>query len=240
VAIGVEPFDISLMLLLGLTSSLHCVTMCGPMVAVASAPPVQLERERAPVRLVRWQAGYHLGRGVTYVLLGIAFATLGAAVISLSSSRHVGALLQLVLGACVVGFGLRELPARRSVRSRPDGVFTRAVRRWVTAGSGAGMFALGLATGLFPCGVLYVALARSAAAGSAWGGAAVMGAFWLGTVPLLAFVGVASRGLLRAAGRHAGALLCCAMLATGGWLASRGALALTRPSQGCPFHSTHH
>ena len=76
------------------------------------------------------------------------------------------------------------------------------------------LLAMGLLTGLLPCGVLYAAFARALAAHCAAEGAALMLAFWLGTVPLLALVGLVSGQLIRVAGRLAPVLLCCAMLAT--------------------------
>ena len=85
------------------------------------------------------------------------------------------------------------------------------------------MLGLGLLTGLLPCGVLYVAFSRAVLAGSLPGGALVMAAFWLGTVPLLATIGFASGGLGRLVGRYGPVMLCLAMVGTGGWVAQKGA-----------------
>jgi uncharacterized protein len=228
----VGPVDLGLMLLLGLTSSLHCAAMCGPLLLVAMAP-VTLGRDRgAWARRGRWQLGYHLGRAVTYVLLGAILATAGVVV-----ARWAGGAVELLVGLAIVAAGLVELCGRAGSVAAAESTLVRVLRSLVTSRRGAGVFVLGLVTGVFPCGVLYVAFARSLAAGSAWGGAAGMLAFWLGTVPLLAGLGFTSGPLLRAAGRHATVLLCCAMLGTGGWLAYRGALTLGRPASGCPLHS---
>ena len=91
------------------------------------------------------------------------------------------------------------------------------------------MFGLGLLTGLLPCGVLYAAFARAMATSSPWEGGLLMVAFWLGSVPLLATVGLASGKLVSALGRHAAVLLFVAMLATGGWLTVKGYRNLTAP-----------
>ena len=54
----------------------------------------------------------------------------------------------------------------------------------------------GALSAALPCGWLYAFVATSAAAGSALGGALVMAAFWLGTLPMMATVGVAAHRVL--------------------------------------------
>ena len=209
------------MLVLGLASSLHCATMCGPLVCVASAPLLQ-PGSACRRRLVSWQLHYHLGRGVTYCLLGALLALSGQALTALSPARRLGGALQLLVGLTVVALGIWQLVRSRAVSTVGDGWLTRSLRALVTSGHGRGMAGLGLLTGFLPCGVLYAAFARSVAAGSAANGALVMLAFWLGTVPLLASMGLAAGGLVRAAGRYAAPMLLVAMLSTGGWLAAKG------------------
>jgi hypothetical protein len=57
--------------------------------------------------------------------------------------------------------------------------------------------ALGLATTLLPCGWLHAFTLTAAGSGTAWRGAAVMAAFWAGSVPALAGVGVLAHSLAR-------------------------------------------
>ncbi len=73
-----------------------------------------------------------------------------------------------------------------------------ALTRRIDRGSVAGEYLLGVALGFLPCGFLYAAIAAAAATGRAEMGAAAMVAFGLGTVPVLAVIGVAGH----AAGRH--------------------------------------
>ena len=220
--------DLALLFALGLASSLHCVTMCGPLIAVASAP--LLEQPGARWRaLLRWQLAYHLGRAVTYGVLGALLGLTGKAITSLFAARYVGGLVQTGLGLAIVAIGVAQL-FRRRVQAERGGRLTLALPRLVTSGHGLGILGLGLLTGLLPCGVLYAALARSMAAGSGWQGAILMLAFWLGTVPLLAGVALVARPLLRAAGRYATVLLVVATLAVGGWLTAKGVRTLCAPS----------
>jgi hypothetical protein len=234
----VGPLDLGLMLLLGLTSSLHCATMCGPLIVVASAPVALGAREASLGRLARWQIAYHLGRGMTYSLVGATLALAGAALGALSATRWLGAVLQLGVGIALMVAGIWQLWPRRARGAGAAGT-PGLLRRLLTTRRAAGLFGLGLATGLLPCGVLYAAFARSLAAGTPLAGATLMLAFWLGTVPLLAALGLTSGRLYRAAGRYSAALACAALLATGGWLALRGYRALTLPSSSCPLHTAH-
>jgi uncharacterized protein len=231
--------DLGLMLVLGLTSSLHCAAMCGPLVVVASAPVALGAREASLGRLARWQIAYHLGRGITYSLVGAVLALAGAALGALSATRQLGAVLQLGVGIALVVAGIWQLVPRRPRSAGGAGTLARLLRRLLTTRRAAGLFGLGLATGLLPCGVLYAAFARSLAAGTALAGVALMLAFWLGTVPLLSALGLTSGRLYRAAGRYSTALACAALLATGGWLARQGYGALTLPSSACPLHTLH-
>ena len=224
------------MLVFGLVSSLHCVTMCGPIIAVASAP---LTHEARGTKgrwrsLVRWQGAYHLGRGLTYVTIGAILAWAGTTLGNLFAARTVGGLIQLGVGAAIIGLALYCIILGKAV-SAPAGNsrFGRLLRRQVTSGHGLGMFSLGALTGLLPCGVLYVAFARSVAAGSVLEGAALMFAFWLGSAPLLAAVGVFSGGLLRLSGRYVTVVLAAVMLTTGGWLLYKGYENLTSSPKSC-------
>ena len=222
--------DFTLMLVLGLTSSLHCAAMCGPIIAVASAPVSGLGGGAPRLgAIAAWQAAYHLGRGATYLAIGAALAMMGTAITALFDARLLGGIVQLAVGLVIVGIGAWQLRAGRGAAATRDGPLTRAIRALVTSGHAPGMLGLGLVTGLLPCGVLYAAFARAVAAGSAAEGALLMLAFWLGTVPLLAALGVASGGVFRALGRHAAVLLFAATLTTGVWVAAKGYRNITLP-----------
>jgi uncharacterized protein len=233
--------DLLLMLLLGATSSLHCTTMCGPIIAVASAPVALGNGKdvRRPKALALWQLQYHLGRGVTYGLIGAVLGLIGTSLVLVPRARLTGAVVQLGLGLLIVVAGVWQLVKGGSRVAATDNWLSRALRALITRGSARGMLGLGLLTGLLPCGVLYVAFSRAVLAGSLPGGALVMVAFWLGTVPLLATVGFASGGLARLVGRYGPVLLCVAMVGTGGWVAQKGVRNLLRQS-GIPSREVNH
>lgn len=223
--------DLGLMVVLGLVSSLHCVTMCGPLIAVASAPLLQTgpgqHRFLAPLR---WQTAYQLGRGISYTVLGATLGLIGTSLTSLFAARQVGGVVQLAVGLAIMALGVLQLSKTSVLGASPaESFLTRALRRLVTSGHGPGMLLLGALTGLLPCGVLYAALARAVAAHSALQGGLLLLAFWVGTVPLLLLVGLSSAKLMVRAGRYAGVLLFVAMLVTGIWLGLKGYRNLTAP-----------
>ncbi len=176
-------------------SATHCAGMCGPFVlgqvtAGLAARPT-LSRLSAGMLLP-----YHLGRLVTYTVLGAA-AGLVAGLAAHGAGLRVALPLLLALGALLMlaqalGQAAPYLP--RLGFALPAG-FTAAVTRraapFLANPHGARGFVLGLLLGFLPCGLLYGALAAAAASGSALGGALGMAAFAAGTVPALIGVGLA-------------------------------------------------
>ena len=184
----------------GLAGSVpHCVPMCGPFVLaqagarVASLPVsclAQHRRLRAALLLP-----YHMGRALTY-------AVLGAVVGGLGGLPWAGPLRAPLLALAALGFLVAAL--RRFRTAAPGGAPAREARwqgawgallarggRRFDPGSSAGSFGLGLLLGLLPCGMLAMALAAVAGAGSAWLGAGAMLAFAAGNAPALIATGYA-------------------------------------------------
>jgi sulfite exporter TauE/SafE len=61
---------------------------------------------------------------------------------------------------------------------------------------------IGLLTALLPCGWLYLFAVVAAGTASPWRGAAVMAAFWLGSVPILVALGIGVQALAGTLGRR--------------------------------------
>ena len=214
----------TLMIFLGLVSSMHCVSMCGPIIAIATAPVTDgMENWKEWKRVLFWQLNYHAGRGITYISLGAILASLNQLITSLFTGKALGGVIQVTLGLLMIIVTLVVL-IRGKVSEAPDKDhwFSKVLRKFVTSGSKHGMFALGLATGLLPCGVLYAAFARSIAASNALEGAGLMLAFWLGTTPLLLSVGLFSGSFFKFIGRYSSALVVCAMVVVGSQLIYKG------------------
>jgi sulfite exporter TauE/SafE len=216
-----------------LVGSLHCAGMCGGFVALYSASPSCAGAGRGAG--ARAHLAYNGGRLLTYVLVGLIAGLLGGALDAAASLAGLqrgaaiaagvvmlawgGVALARALGAPLGALGGR-LPGVGALNASVGRAFAAAARR--PAGQQA--FLLGFFTPLLPCGWLYLFAVTAAGAGSAWAGAAVMLAFWAGTVPALLGLGLGLRtalgGRLR---RHVPALGAVALLVVGGLtLAQRG------------------
>jgi sulfite exporter TauE/SafE len=192
----------------GLANSAHCMGMCGVFAfqAGGGGPRPWL---RLPL--------YFAGKTCTYVFMGTVAGWAGAHAIRGATS--VQAWIGVLVGALLVlSVGRLLLPARAPSKAATAWAmlvepFFRNVRHLHETG---GPFALGAATGALPCGVSYLAALQAAALGSPLGGAAMMAAFGLGTVPALVVAGLVGRGALARLGpsrlRVAGAVV---VVATG-------------------------
>lgn len=202
----------------GLANAAHCAGMCG----------VFAVRTGGIARF----AAYSLGKTATYVALGAVAGAVGAQ--ALRAMGGAQAWLGLAAGAVMVVAGLAMLRPRRA--GAPGALvsflapFSEAVERARATGSS---FLFGAATGLLPCGVVYMAATQGAATASPAGGALSMAAFGLGTVPVLLVTLLLGNGVMMRLGpsrvRTAGAIL---VTVTGVVTAVRSALPLVRASGG--------
>lgn len=166
-------------LLMGLTGSLHCAGMCGPIIWVM--PFQQLHGWRKAVGLFL----YHFGRISIYALLGWLLFTF-------KSAFHPGwqQWISLTLGALFLGFGLLYfIPAARMRVMLPwTGFVQRQLAQHLSYPYPERLFLLGALHGMLPCGLVYMALATVSSAQSAIEAISLMYAFGAGTVPMLLLV----------------------------------------------------
>ncbi len=150
---------------LGLVTSLHCATMCGPLLCTAVRGP---------------GTGYHLGRFVSYTSLGAVAGAVGEVPLRRlmdSPLRVLPWVLVLLLAGLLAGWKLR-LPRPLFLRRFTARQTLKPESRWKS-------FSLGALTPLLPCGPLYLVLAACLVSGSALQGARFAAAFTMGTIPLL-------------------------------------------------------
>jgi sulfite exporter TauE/SafE len=181
------------MLALGLASGVHCAGMCGGIVVAFSARQQPLLPARA---ILRRQAIFNAGRITSYAIAGaVAGATAYLlAALPLQTALYAFANVALVLvGLQLAGWSaplhaIEALGAPLWRRLQPY-----AARLSAASGSGSA-YGAGVLWGWLPCGLVYAALAASAASGSPERAALGMAAFGLGTLPwLLAAGAFASR-----------------------------------------------
>ena len=160
--------------LVGLSTSPHCLGMCGGILLSACAGREGREAQLGAA------LGYNGGRTLSYTALGAAFGALGMV---LTYTLSMKSLLFTMLGLVVALLGLNmwgllpalpTLPGEQGTACRlPD-----RLRRQTP-------LLVGLLTGLMPCGALYAAWLCAMSSGNAAKGALLMLAFSLGTVPLM-------------------------------------------------------
>lgn len=165
---------------LGLTSSLHCIGMCGPIAFSLGINP-ENKWNFASKNLT-----YQLGRVTTYSILGAILGTIGMSV----SFAGLQQPLSIFIGVLMIVMAI--LPKNLSNNNfgyAPFAKFMLHLKR--TLGSFmrkknySSLYITGLLNGLLPCGAVYAALTGSIAMGSIVGGAAFMFSFGVGTIPLM-------------------------------------------------------
>jgi len=191
------------MLMLGLVGSLHCVQMCGPIVLSYSVSVESLQtngRSSPLLSLVSNHVAYNSGRILTYSVLGglagLAGRTFGL-IGHLAGFSHALALfsggLMILVGIIMLGVIPSRVIGGKLLRI-PSAILQR-VGRLLSAPATMNRFFLGLILGLLPCGLIYAALLKAMATGSALEGVATMLAFGLGTACALVVLGIFSSAL---------------------------------------------
>jgi hypothetical protein len=183
------PLELSLIFILGLVSSLHCVQMCGPIVLAFSLP---LSRPEA----LRAQVHYNAGRILTYAALGALAGALGGGIGLLGRLAGLASGARVFAGSAMIVAGILTIglvPSNGLVTIQNRGVtkrFSKILGRRLLAPKGK--FTLGLTLGFLPCGLVYAALLKAVDSGSALAGALTMLAFGSGTAVALLTFGAAS------------------------------------------------
>lgn len=166
-------------LLMGTFSSLHCVGMCGPL--VLSSPIFGLTGSS---KWVGW-IGYHVGRLTTYVLIGVLLGVMGRR-ISLAGWQQgfsivLGVILLLTFFLGRYRVSLEKIPLLRTMQ---QGLFRFIAHSMRQPGMGSA-WGMGMANGLLPCSMVYMAATGAMAAGSIQGGMLFMATFGIATTPAL-------------------------------------------------------
>lgn len=179
-------------LLAGLLGGVHCVGMCGGIVAAFS---FRADGSKPPFRL---HLAYNLGRITSYAMFGALAGALGAS-LKLADFLPVQTMLfvlaqvvMILLGLYLAGFSRWVL-----VFERAGGVLWQRIRplfqKLLPVRSTPQAMLAGMIWGWLPCGLVYSVLVSALAAGSATSGAALMLAFGLGTLPNLLGMGIFAR-----------------------------------------------
>ena len=168
---------------MGLFGSPHCLGMCGGIVTAFGLSMQHVSDSKKNGLILT----YHLGRLISYALLGLIASVIGVAIfqsiMSNSAPRIVLGAVLVLIGLAMLGlplfnqlekFGMRFWQSLAPIRKKvfPIDSFGKA------------LFA-GLLWGFLPCGLVYGALMMAIAGNNIATGAALMFVFGLGTMPML-------------------------------------------------------
>ncbi len=187
-----------------LLGSLHCAGMCGAFLALAVTPD-----EQSRVGKTSLHVAYNAGRLCSYATLGMIAGLVGRSLDI--GGEMVGVQRTAAIGASLVmiGFGLVAVARAQGYsirRLHPPRTFQSAVQRaYAAAGAWSPVgraYAIGLLTTALPCGWLYAFVLTAAGTGEPLSGALAMASFWLGTLPVMAALGVGIQSLFGPMRRH--------------------------------------
>lgn len=171
-------------LLLGLASSLHCIGMCGPLVLSVPVQHLPAPKKIAGILI------YQLGRISTYTILGGLAGIIGYR-IGVAGWQQT---FSIIAGGAILLFLLSRVFIKQTKAWAPFQQKIRKLIGWSMHQHGfSGMWLMGAANGLLPCGMVYIAIGGAIATGTILNASLFMLVFGLGTLPALfslAFWGV--------------------------------------------------
>lgn len=168
---------------MGLFGSPHCLGMCGGIVTAFGLSMQHVSDSKKNGLILT----YHVGRLISYALLGLIASLVGVAIfqsiMSNSAPRIVLGAVLVLIGLAMLGlplfnqlekFGMRFWQSLAPLRKKvfPIDSFGKAL-------------VAGLLWGFLPCGLVYGALMMAIAGNNIATGAALMFVFGLGTMPML-------------------------------------------------------
>lgn len=177
-----------------LWTSMHCASMCGPLLCGLGVGGAGSQRSSTAGRGILSVLSYQAGRSLTYAWLGGLAGLLGAGLGQVFT--RAGGALSILFGAGLIGYALRAAtaPAKLTqLRSHPrDRLATAVTAQLRSLFSPLLMsthplrdLALGAAMGFLPCMIPAWALGQAALTGSPLHGAAIMLLLVLLTTPVL-------------------------------------------------------
>lgn len=184
-------------LTLGFTTGFHCLGMCGP---IALSLGISKKKQ---VNFLLQNIMYQLGRVATYSFLGLILGLVGKsfqlAGFQSYLSIFVGAVLILM---AISSFGGSDVATKIPFLNQLLLKVKLNLGKLLSKTSYSSRFMTGVLNGFLPCGMVYVALTSSLAAGGIWQSATFMALFGLGTFPFM-FLVVLFGNLITTATRNA-------------------------------------
>ncbi|ACU06616.1 Heavy-metal-associated domain (N-terminus) and membrane-bounded cytochrome biogenesis cycZ-like domain, possible membrane copper tolerance protein [Flavobacteriaceae bacterium 3519-10] len=167
-------------LALGFASGFHCIGMCGPI-----ALSLGLTRKQATNYYLQ-NLTYQFGRIATYAFLGAVLGIVGQGFQMAGFQQYltvtVGILLILM---ALFSFGGKDFASKIPFMSSFLFKVKKNLGKLLQKADYRSRFTTGILNGFLPCGMVYMALTASLAAGGVWQSAGFMALFGLGTLPFM-------------------------------------------------------
>lgn len=169
-------------IIFGLLGSFHCVGMCG---AIAFMLPVDRQNK---VKQFFQIASYHLGRLLTYSIIGLLFGLLGKGFQLFGFQQQISIITGLLMILAIVVPNLfRKFKIGQSVATLVMKLKS-ALGKQLKSKKNNTFFTIGFLNGYLPCGLVYMAVLGAISTSNAIEGSLYMFLFGLGTVPLMSAV----------------------------------------------------
>ncbi len=165
---------------LGFASGFHCIGMCGPI-----ALSLGLTKQQA-INFHLQNFTYNFGRIVTYAFMGgiLGFVGKGFEMAGFQQYLTFIAGILLIIMA-VFSFGGKDFASKIPFLSKFLFSVKMNLGKFLQKADLKSRFFTGILNGFLPCGMVYMALTASLAAGGIWQGALFMALFGLGTFPFM-------------------------------------------------------
>jgi hypothetical protein len=167
-------------LALGLAGSFHCIGMCGP---IAFVIPVN---RSSKAKLIFQTLLYHLGRLLSYSLIGLLFGFIGKGLYFAGFQQRLSILMGVIMIALVL---IPSSLFNKYNFSKPLYKIISKIKSklglYLNKKSNKALFSIGFFNGFLPCGLVYMALIGSISTGNILQGALYMALFGIGTIPMM-------------------------------------------------------
>lgn len=174
--------------MLGLASSLHCIGMCGPL--SLAMPVAGLRKNQRYVNLFFYQTG----RIITYISIGMVTGLIGRGILLAGYQQMISVIAGLIILIAAAGYYTGKKAKPLSFLNGFYHAISQLVFRMISrANQPGGALLFGMANGLLPCGMVYIAAVTSVSYGSTIYAGAFMLFFGLGTLPAMMLMVIAGR-----------------------------------------------
>ena len=174
-------------IVLGLLSNFHCLGMCGPF-----ALSLPVHNKTTAIKIFSISA-YQVGRIVTYICLGLLFGYFGKSITTAGIQQSIS----IIAGLSIILISIFPLLGNKLGKVFSFNKFmqpiTKIIAHFYKVKSIYGFFIIGLMNGLFPCGMVYLAIATAFSTGSVALSGLFMFAFGIGTLPAMVSVSFAGQ-----------------------------------------------